>query len=199
MNGVKLQLSTKEILLLTDPEPILTKNRVLAKLVELLGEVSAEQVAMADARKAHLPDAFFSLPPKISRGEQYQLMPWIMLDYPRKFQEPAWLAIRQFVWWGHLFSSSLLVSGPMQELVLDRADGSNWDDLYVCVHASPWEHDFGDHNMRLLNAISSEELHQLRTKTFLKLAFYLPVGQWQNAAKFYLGCFEKWMQLVDTD
>lgn len=199
MNRVKLQLSTNEMSLLTDPEPILTKNRVLAKLVELLGEVSAEQVALAEARKAHLPDAFFSSPPKISRGEQYQLMPWIILDYPRKFQQPAWLAIRQFVWWGHLFSSSLLVSGPLQESVLNRLHANKWDDLYICVHTSPWEHDFGEQNMRLLNTISGEELDQLRTKTFLKLAFYLPIGEWQNAARFYLTCFEKWMQLVETD
>jgi hypothetical protein len=97
----KLQLSAEEMRLVTDPAWILTKNSVIRKVVEMFGELSGEW-----------RDVFrFGTEPKISKGEQYKGLPWVMLDYPRVFGKEDVMAIRTMFWWGHYFSVTLHLKG----------------------------------------------------------------------------------------
>jgi hypothetical protein len=195
MDRVKLQFSKEESVLLTDPAFILTKNRILARISELMGAISDEEVKIADLLREQLPPELFQFPPKLSRGEQYQQLPWLMLDFPRVFQEPDQLAIRQFFWWGKLFSSALLVSGRHKEMVLN-SNLLQWPDLYVCVHASPWEHHFEADNAQLISSLSDEKYRSICKKEFLKLAFQLPMENWEQAPEFFLRSYSRWMQLL---
>ena len=195
MVRVKLQFSQEESVLLTDPAIILTKNRILARISEMMGIVSEEEVAIAELYRDQLPPEVFQFPPKLSRGEQYQQLPWLMLDFPRVFQDPDQLAIRQFFWWGKLFSSTLLVSGIHKEAVL-YSNLMQWPDLYICVQASPWEHHFEADNAQLISSLSAENYRSICKKEFLKLAFQLPVENWEKAPEFFLRSYTRWMQLL---
>lgn len=97
----KLQLSAEEMRLVTDPAWILTKNSVIRKAVEMFGELSGEW--------RHV----FRLgtEPKISKGEQYRGLPWVMLDYPRVFGKEDVMAIRTMFWWGRYFIVTLHLKG----------------------------------------------------------------------------------------
>ena len=99
--AAKLQLSAEEMRLVADPAWILTKNSVIRKAVEMLGELSGEWRVL-------LP---WDSDPKISRGEQYKGLPWVMLDYPRTFGREDVLAVRTMFWWGHGFSVTLHLKG----------------------------------------------------------------------------------------
>jgi hypothetical protein len=99
--GANVRLSTEEMRLVTDPAWILTKNSVIAKAVDLFGELSGEWREM-------LP---WDSNPKISRGEQYKGFPWVILDYPRIFGKEDVLAVRTLFWWGHCFSVTLHLKG----------------------------------------------------------------------------------------
>ena len=195
MVRVKLQFSKEESVLLTDPAFILTKNRILARISELMGAISDEEVKITDLLREQLPPELFQFPPKLSRGEQYQQLPWLMLDFPRVFQEPDQLAIRQFFWWGKLFSSTLVVSGRHKEAVL-HSHLLQWPDLYICVHASPWEHHFEADNLQLISSLSDEKYRSICKKEFLKLAFQLPVENWEQAPEFFIQSYSRWMQLL---
>lgn len=196
MSGVKIQLSPKEIEMASDPGLILTKNRIMDGVMELFGKAAGNATAYAESHKSRLPPEVFAHPPKISRGEQYRHLPWMMLDYPRLFDPPATLAIRHFFWWGHNFSVSLQVSGRFKEMVVDRK-GSWPGDTYVCVHPSPWEHHFGTDNFTPFKELSSEEFDEmLQQKDFLKLALSLPVSQWVEAPAFLQRSYRSWMDLL---
>ena len=195
MDRVKLQFSQEESVLLTDPAFILTKNRILARISEMMGAVSDEEVKMAGLLREQLPPEVFQFPPKLSRGEQYQQLPWLMLDFPRLFKEPDQLAIRQFFWWGNLFSSTLIVSGRFKEMLLET-DWKEFPDIYICVHTSPWEHHFEADNAALISSVSEEKYRSLCKKEFLKLAFYLPIEKWEQAPEFYIRSYSRWMQLL---
>ncbi|WP_290789495.1 hypothetical protein [Flavihumibacter sp. UBA7668] len=195
MDRVKLQLSEEEKVLVGNPSVILTKNRILEKVDTLLGMLSEQEVARAELLRNRLPKEFFLHPPKISKGDQYRQMPWLMLDFPRCFQSGQILAIRQFFWWGHLFSSSLLVSGQLKELITDK-DWIQLPGLYICVHASPWEHHFEADNFRLVASLSAAEYQRICQKQFIKLAFLLPISHWEQVPDFYNQSFSAWMQLL---
>jgi hypothetical protein len=96
-----VRLSAEEMRLVTDPAWILTKNSIIRKVVELFGELSGEW-----------RDIFrLETEPKISKGEQYKGLPWVMLDYPRTFGKEDVMAIRTLFWWGHCFSVTLHLKG----------------------------------------------------------------------------------------
>ena len=90
--------------LVTDPAWILTKNSAIGKVVALFGELSGEWREMMGSRVGWGD-------PRISRGEQYKGLPWVMLDYPRVFGKENVLAVRTMFWWGHYFTVTLHLKG----------------------------------------------------------------------------------------
>jgi hypothetical protein len=112
----KVQFSADEMRLVSDPAWILTKNSIIRKVVEVFGELSGEWRGMLPRERMGLlvgtPEAKGSWgDPKISRGEQYKGLPWVMLDYPRVFGKEDVLAVRTMFWWGHYFSVTLHLKG----------------------------------------------------------------------------------------
>ncbi|HOA38667.1 MAG TPA: hypothetical protein PLQ65_00260 [Flavihumibacter sp.] len=201
MGAVKIQLSEEESRLLADPAIILTKNRVLEKLAAVLGAISEQQVATMVARRSELPAICFNYPPKISRGEKYGGLPWLVLDYPRVFETDEMMVIRQFMWWGNFFSSTLLVSGPLQQQVLHRllntTNADLTDALYICVHASPWEHNFKETNLLSFAANTREEWASLLVKApFVKLAKKMPIDALEAIPAFLEKSFNDWLELI---
>lgn len=46
---------------------------------------------------------------KVTRGENYEKMPYLVLDFPRISDKHFPILYRTFFWWGHYFSLNLLV------------------------------------------------------------------------------------------
>src|SRR4051812_17613378 len=121
MRHAKIQLSPAEQHLITNAEVLLTKNRVITKIKGLLEDVQDQMLQRAVTfSNAHI----FQTGPKISRGENYLGLPYLVLDYPRVFQQHDIFAIRSFFWWGHFFSSTLHVSGHYQETFLPKLEAA---------------------------------------------------------------------------
>jgi hypothetical protein len=107
--GANVRFSGEEMRLAADPAWILTKNSVIRKVLEFFGELSGEWRALLPPQEPRSKAAEWD--PKISRGEQYKGLPWVMLDYPRVFGKEDIFAIRTMFWWGHGFSVTLHVKG----------------------------------------------------------------------------------------
>ncbi|HRO70241.1 MAG TPA: hypothetical protein PK951_07675, partial [Chitinophagaceae bacterium] len=85
MDATKIRLSPEEEMLVFRGDWILTKNRVMQKAMQLLGDVQLEQKDLLTTYASKLPQEIMQSTPKISRGENYKGLPWLMLDYPRLF------------------------------------------------------------------------------------------------------------------
>lgn len=118
MNAAKIQFSAEESTLLQDPRWLLTKNRVITRIYDLLGH----QATALQQYRSLLPPEVCDTPPKISRGENYQELPWVMLDYPRLFSPSAVFALRSFFWWGRFWNISLHLKGAYLDYL------SGWTD-----------------------------------------------------------------------
>jgi hypothetical protein len=198
MSGVKIQLSREERELVANPAIILTKNKIIEAVMELFGQLSHEEIAFTNEFRDRLPDQLYVHPPKISRGENYLRLPWVMLDFPRDFKTENALAVRHFFWWGNFFSSTLQVSGLFKEKLVKKID--QWpEDTYICVHASPWEHHLELDNYIPVSSLSRTEINYLlEQKDFIKLALVIPLGKWDDVPAFLLNCFRSWMNLVQS-
>ena len=117
-NKTKLTLSPKEQELVCNTEWILTKQTITEKIVLLFSELLISMQQITTAQKGNLPAMIFVTDPKISRGENYKGLPYIILDYPRYFSKENTLAIRTLFWWGNFFSINLQLSGKIKNDML---------------------------------------------------------------------------------
>lgn len=180
MDVAKLTLSEEELRLVMDPGVILTKNAIIGKVYFLFGELSDMM-----SRELILPAEVTAISPKISKGEFYQGLPYVMLDHPRYFTTEHVIAIRTFFWWGNFFSVTLHLKGKYQ-LMYSRSLANQFDKLAarqyaIAICESEWQHHTGTEDYRSLQGMGPEEFEGIiRKHPFVKLSRSFPLEQWDD-------------------
>lgn len=172
-------------MLVTDPGIILTKNRIIAGVYEMFGGLADE----FRLRAAVLPGELQEVHPKISKGENYQGLPWVMLDFPRRFGKTDVFAVRCFFWWGNYFSFNLQLQGSYQRMYAGRLKtylDAHADGWLVCTADDPWQHHLSTADY--LPYTGDMPLEQL---PFLKLAKKIPLSRWDDVYDFLLEAFSE--------
>lgn len=111
---------------------------------------------------------------KISKGENYQGFPYMILDFPRLFRHDRWFAYRTMIWWGHHVAFTFLLKGPEAERALrqlQRLPPAQWllTD-YVCISEDPWQHHFKPGYVQRLRELNSRDLsRRVAPLPYLKL------------------------------
>ena len=83
MSYAKVTLSPKELELVNNADWILTKNHIIGKVYDLFGELANHYRQEFTTYKSFQHEVAFDIPPKISKGEQYEQLPYVMLDFPK--------------------------------------------------------------------------------------------------------------------
>lgn len=192
MQGSKIRLSATEMKLYSNAEVILTKNSILQKTVSLLSEIQCALLDEAVEKKHH-----FSPLPKISKGENYLGLPYVVLDYPRISKGPDLFFIRSLFWWGNFYSSTLQISGKykkaLENLVSSYATLSA-QQYFVGVNDDPWHHHFEVNNYKPVHTISKTAFEELLcTQPHIKIAAHWPLSDWDSAASKLI---ESWKLLT---
>lgn len=196
-HGAKINLSAEELQLLSNPDWILTKRRVMYKLADLLGEaaVQLQQVAAANPW----------LPPmgntKLNRGENYLGLPYLMLDGPALFSKEGNLAIRTFCWWGHFFSVTLHVSGQYKQhyeyQLITQLQKKSHTSFWLCINTEEWHHHFEPDNYQSLLHMNTASITQtIQQKDFVKIAAQLPLQRWEDAPAWAVDTATKLLALI---
>jgi hypothetical protein len=185
MDTAKIRLSPEEEALLNRTDWILTKNKLLGKVKQLLSELQLEQSRLLHAAP-NIPGHVVRSSPKISKGENYKGLPWIILDYPRLFTKDSFLAIRTLFWWGNFFSTTLHVSGTYKNAYLQRIIGSfallRKEQFCICINEDEWQHHFEDDNYKRIDEMNQPDFEAAaRRQSFIKVAKKLSLDQWNDA------------------
>jgi len=171
----KIQFLPAEMELVSSPDIILTKNAILQKIKSFFEEVQMKQQDILKKYSSQLLEEVIKISPKISRGENYKGLPWLVLDNPRHFQHNNIFAIRTMFWWGNFFSITLHVSGNNKNDLLknltQNASLLAKNDFYIYNGTKEWEHDIDPDSYKKLSGINEDELQKIiSTNSFLKLA-----------------------------
>lgn len=193
MQGSKIRLSPAEAALFSDANVILTKNSVINKTVDLLAEAQSQMMAEAP----HLVHEI-SPSPKISKGENYLGLPYIILDYPRVSNGNGLFFIRSMFWWGNFYSSTLQVAGSFKTTNTDFLQQSYKEladkNYFIGVNTDPWVHHFGEENYRSIKNLSVPVFHTIiEEREHTKIAAFWPLSEWDMAAT---NLFSSWRLLV---
>lgn len=175
-----MYLTPKELAYLSDTDFLITKRKIQKKINNLL--VRTEEVL-----KTYIQDQTLSFPDevarkagKISKGENYQKLPYQILDYPRLFHRDDIFALRTMCWWGHFYSITLHLQGNSWQryraVIRQKQDQLKSSGYYLGVHKTPWEYYLGEKNFRKLDTLQHQEMDQyLQYMPFFKIAAFLPL------------------------
>jgi hypothetical protein len=196
----KITLSPYELELVCNTEWILTKHRIVDKVYQIFGE-SVTQMELAVARESDLPPIAREQNAKISKGENYGKLPYVMLDYPRHFSRESTLAVRTFFWWGNFFSLNLQLGGTYKDKfapgLVDQWNFLQEQQYWICVHADPWQHHFDSSNYKQVNSLSQQEFAAiLERESFVKIAKKCPLSHWDTVPGFIESTFKEMIKLL---
>lgn len=184
MERAKIQLSEDELQLVQNGAWILTKNDVIEKICNGLGVLAERMQEEIAVNTPQLYDTLNSTAPKISRGEKYQGLPYLILDYPRSFQKEDIQAIRTLFWWGNFCSITLHVKGTAGQRIASRVisvlTSLQNHGFYVSFNGDEWNHNVTSRDYEALTVFSEERLcNQLDTAPFFKIAGKVEFSQWE--------------------
>ena len=191
MNASKIQLSAEEWQLVQNSDWILTKHAIIGKVYQLFGQL-ADHMRAGGQPPAALPEAVWRHAPKISKGEQYRQLPWVVLDYPRHFTREEVFAIRSFFWWGHYFSCTLHLKGSYQRqlapAIIQEAAAGTLAGYYWSAGGGEFDFDVQtDHYTAMDKRIPT--LAEAQGGDFLKLTVIHPLEEWDTVQERLLAAY----------
>lgn len=141
---------------------------------------------------------------KISKGENYHFMPYVLLDCPNAFSADSVFAFRSMFHWGHEFSFTLHLQGKVLEVfrekILENVSMLQGEYFFICVNDTPWEYFFEEMNYVSLDEWMTNKQNELammlREKPFIKLSRKIPLTQYEMVGSYGLATFNKLMNLL---
>lgn len=186
MDAAKIQLSEEESTLVQNAHWLLTKNNIIEKVVLLFGQLIPPVKNSLSQVIVPLPIAVTSSSPKISKGEKYEGLPWVILDFPRVFSKEETWAIRTLFWWGHFFSITLHLKGVYKQqylaVLLQNIPLLEQHDFHICIANDEWQHHFMEDNYIPLHQLDKPSIEKILSgNDFCKLSAKIPLKQWESA------------------
>jgi hypothetical protein len=199
--NTKITLSAKELDLVCNIDWILTKHAIIQKVYELFGSEAFKMQQVIAKELPSLANIINEPGPKIAKGENYKNLPYVMLDYPRRFEKEKTLAIRTMFWWGNFFSIHLQLTGSYKHAViptLQKNFSMLRDSGYaIGIGEDPWEHHFEENNYLLLKNCSEERFTSIiKDGSFIKVGKILPLREWDGAERFIEKSFLELVELL---
>ncbi len=195
----KIQLSKREMELVNNTDWIFTKQLIIEKVYLLLGQLHDEYKKKIVREKRFLPSQLLKPGGKISKGENYKGLPYVILDYPAFFSKQKILAVRTLFWWGNFFSIALHISGENFKgiTISDEAiEFLKQRNFSICVNENEWEHHFHSSNFVSVNEMNNRALKKLNEKHFLKIAKKTELAEWNSSRKFLEEAFEEIIEFI---
>jgi hypothetical protein len=185
MDKANLRLSPNEAELMLNADWILTKNAILTKIKTALEHLQSRQQELLKNIHPNLPAEVSVISPKVSKGENYRGLPYLILDYPRFFAGADHFAIRSLFWWGNFFSITLHLSGRYKSMyegaILSSFSSIKEEEFFICTNEDPWEHHFeGGNYVRADEMDISGFKKTIGNRDFIKLAKRFPLEEWDT-------------------
>ena len=192
----QIHFSEQELALMHDPEVMLAKVRIIKNISTLFSKLEPSLHSIFRESRSNDPLDFVIREGKISRGENYLNLPYVILDFPRIKNGQSLFFFRTMFWWGKYFSCTLHLQGSWlsnnlssclesQKLLMDRG-------YYFCINSSPWEYHFEENNYIAFDKLQSKEIeHHASAHDFIKLSRKLELNKWQSLPDFSMQTLEE--------
>jgi len=181
-----------------DAAPLLAKVSIIKKIWHLL-QHTQHKIQDLNAHIAfNFPDELNLTSGKISRGENYQLLPYLVLDCPTFFSKDDIFAYRTMFWWGHFFSFTLHLQGKYLEKyrpsLVKNIDLFDPETTYLSVGPTPWEYHYDPDNYLPISKINSSDVLNF---SFVKISRQIDLNRWAEVGSEALAFWRICLDVLD--
>ena len=177
--GEPARFTEDELALIADKEFFRRKLEVSGKIRAGFTELRSDLLDHMKPERYLAPQGVDFTEGKLSGGEKHYDLPYLFLDFPRRFSREFIFAYRAIFWWGHHFLFTLILSGEHLSEYQSRAF-AGWDGLaaredWIAVTPDPFEWRRGEEFFRRIRPGGPGGLEDaLRQLPFLKLIHFVP-------------------------
>lgn len=192
------ELTAREIEVISDTEFLISKRAAINKIDELLSYTHKKLSDIFNNSTITFPSKNKFSTGKISRGENYRGLPYLVLDYPAVFLNENIFAFRTMFYWGHFFSTTLHLQDESlnyyRDRILDNFNDLLHKNIYISVGETPWEYHYGLDNYELLI-----ENHKglIKKCSFLKLSKKIDIKDWHQVPEFASDFYKILLEIIE--
>ena len=187
-------LQPKELALIQTDEFFKLKQSATEKIMVELAALKDKVAATSLHQNIIYPEKTDTELGKISKGENYKGLPYLILDYPRLFSQEGVLAFRTMFWWANGFYFTFHVSGIYLEQYKQAFDEAFelWQkqDIFYYKYDEEWKHEVQSPYYFPIEDIPKTELMKLISQQgYLKLARKLSLKQTDELVDYGVNSF----------
>lgn len=135
---------------------------------------------------------------KISAGENYLNLPYLILDFPKISGPNFPFVFRTLFWWGKPISCQVLVRNNLYNNTIDKLLYLSHPNTLVLVGDNLWENDFSSQHFKSVAELSDIEKAALTAKTYVKLVHTFDMKKPDNLFEEAIGFYENYKELLLT-
>ena len=190
-------IDSKALALLQNKEVLLTKRAALEQITMLLQETKETIAKSILAHKESLPSESLEALGVVAKGENYQELPYQVLDYPAAFTLEDIFAYRIMFWWGNFFSATLHLQGKYLDLyrqkLVSNIDQLISEEVYFCINDTPWQYHYEPDNYARL---THGHLALIESGSFIKLSKTLPLARFSELPNFSSNLLQRLLSII---
>jgi hypothetical protein len=198
----EVNITKKELHYLEDMDFLLARHEIYRKINQLLLETESGLKNFITSHAIPFPENIKFKAGKIAKGENYRLLPYLILDYPRQFHRSSIFALRTMFWWGHYFSVTLHLSGKAlhqyRNALAEHASILYGQHMYLYVNTEdPWQHHLDEQYYIPIEKLSEARLRtKIQELPYIKLASTLELRKWDQLPNFTLSFFKQMLMAL---
>lgn len=158
------------------------KKSATDKIIKELQELRQAIKASTQFQQFDFPERTDTANGKISKGENYLGYPYLILDFPRRFEKGNIFAIRSMFWWGYGCIFTIHLSGDaflvFKNKLLQSYHILKKSTFQVATSTDQWQHHPTSDTFRSIADFSYEEWAEfLESCSFFKMVETLPLKE----------------------
>ena len=195
-------LTPKELGFLFDTEFLSAKSIILKKIENLLKETESEIFNYLKTTPHSFPSETLLKSGKISRGENYEGFPYLILDYPRLNTTESLLLYRTMFWWGNFFSCTIHLKGKilkdLKDEILNSLEIFRSDEYLIFKGNNEWIHNLNDSSYTPINSLNKKEWGAIiESQSFLKISKRINLNSYPQLTQISLEILSKFTELLN--
>lgn len=184
-----MNLSSAELRILQDTTFLQQKRLVTEKLHGLFKQLAHELRDTKIHQTFPFPVATDSLHGKISKGENYKGLPYMVLDFPKLFQKTDIFTFRSMCWWGNEWTCSLHLGGRYMrhflEAFLKNKAQLHDQGVFFAIAETPWHYHFSKSTFLPIEEMTLEAIRAFADQHhFIKISRRLSLSDWEQFLEF---------------
>lgn len=193
------EFTAKELKYFQNTDFLKTKRLIINSFIRLFEDIQADIVRSIDKEDIQFPDALITKSGKITKGENYKELPFVVLDCPRFFSKNDIFAYRCIFWWGHYLSNHLLLKGHFLDwyhaCFVDSWSLLKDEPVYLSLSDDPWNHDLSTSDFVPISRLNPKKFNEVLLRLdFLKLVWRIELDQWKAFHQFSL---KNWLTFIN--